>query len=56
VSLTFFFFVFGKVSKNKSDVCHVLCEELFILDGTHGQVDVDTEFDVVITDSVILQI
>jgi len=26
-------FVFGEVSKNKSDVCHVFCEELFMLDG-----------------------
>jgi len=35
--------------KNKSDVCHVLCEELFMSDGspTHSQVDVGTEFVVV---------
>ena len=33
--------------KNKSDVCHVLCEEHFMLDGTHSQVDVETEFGVV---------
>ena len=33
--------------KNKSDVCHVLCEELFMLDITHSQVDVETEFGVV---------
>jgi len=25
-------FVFGEVFKYKSDVCHVLCEELFMLD------------------------
>jgi len=29
--------------KKKSDVCHVLCEELFMLDGRpHSQVDVET--------------
>ena len=34
--------------KNKSDDCHVLCEELFMLDGRpHSQVDVETEFGVV---------
>ena len=33
--------------KNKSDVCHVLCVELFMLDVTHSQVDVKTEFGVV---------
>jgi len=33
--------------KNKNDVCHVLCEELFILDVTHSQVDFETEFGVV---------
>jgi len=26
-------FVFGEVSKIKVIVCHVLCEELFMLDG-----------------------
>jgi len=26
-------FVFGDYFKNKSDVCHVLLEELFMLDG-----------------------
>jgi len=30
--------------KYKSGVCHVLYEELFMLDGTHSQVDVETEF------------
>ena len=37
--------------KNKSDVCHVLCEEVFMLGGRshslHNQVDVETEFGVV---------
>jgi len=31
-------------SKNKSDVWHVLCEVLFMLDATHSQVDVEVEF------------
>jgi len=35
-------FVFGEFSK-KSNPCHVLCEELFMLDVTHGQVNVETE-------------
>jgi len=39
-------FVFGKGSKNKSDVCHVLREVLFMLDVTHSQVDVEIEFQV----------
>jgi len=30
--------------KNKSEVCHVFCEELFMLGATHSQVDVETEF------------
>jgi len=30
--------------KNSSDVCHVLCEELFKLDVTHSQADVKTDF------------
>jgi len=35
MSPTFFSlgFVFGEVSKNQIDVCHVLCEELLMLDG-----------------------
>ena len=34
--------------QNKSDVCHVLCEELFMLDVTHNRrVDVETGFGVV---------
>ena len=49
MSHTFFSlgFVFGGF-KNKSDVCHVLCEELFMSDGRpHSQADVGTEFVVV---------
>jgi len=33
--------------KTKYDVCHVLCEEFFMLDVTHSNVDVETEFCVV---------
>jgi len=33
--------------KKEGDVCHVLCEELFMLDVRHSQVDAETEFDVV---------
>jgi len=33
--------------KNNSDVCHVLCEEFFMLDVTHSQVDAETGFGVV---------
>jgi len=33
--------------KKKSDVCYVLCEELFMLDVTHSQVEFETEFGVV---------
>jgi len=37
--------------KNKGDICHVLCEELFMLDGRlhigHSHVHVETEFGVV---------
>ena len=45
----FFLFLFciWKDFKNKSDVCHVLCEELFMLDVKHGQVDLETGFGVV---------
>jgi len=32
--------------KNKSNICHVLHEKLFMLDFTHNQVDVETEFGV----------
>jgi len=31
---------------SKCDVCHVLCEEFFMLDVTHSHVDVETEFGV----------
>jgi len=43
-----------KSSKIKSDVCHVLCEVLFMLNVTHSQVDVETEFGVVSLDAVSL--
>ena len=33
--------------KTKCDVCHVLCDEFFMLDVTHCLVDVETEFGVV---------
>jgi len=33
--------------KTKYDVCHLLCEEFFMLDITHSNVDVETEFGVV---------
>jgi len=32
--------------KTKCDVCHVLCEEFFMLDVTQSHVDVKTEFGV----------
>jgi len=31
----------------ESDVCHILCEELFMSDVRHSQIDAETEFDVV---------
>jgi len=40
-------FGFGEISKI-SDICHVLCEELFMLDVAHNQVVVETEFGVVL--------
>ena len=51
--LFLFRFIFGEVLKI-SDVCHVLCEVLFMLDVEHSQVDVETEFGVVSLDSVSL--
>jgi len=33
--------------KIKCDVYHVLCEKFFMLDVTHSNADVETEFDVV---------
>jgi len=33
--------------KTKCDLCHVLCEELFMLDVTHSYIDVEIEFGVV---------
>jgi len=44
-------YIFREVPKI-SDVCHVLCEVVFMLDVTHSQVDVETEFGVVSLDSV----
>jgi len=55
-------FAFGEVPKmkvtlkNESDVGHVLCETLFMLNVTHSQSDVETEFGVVLLDSVSLSI
>jgi len=46
-------FIFGEVPKI-SDVCHVLCEVIFMLDVTHSQVDIDTVFGLVSLDSVSL--
>jgi len=42
--------------KTKCDVCHVLCEEFFILDVTHSYVDVEREFGVVSLILIYLQI
>jgi len=54
--LFLFRFCIWRSSKNKSEVCHVLCEVLIILDVTHTQVDVETEFGVVLLDSVSLSV
>ena len=54
--LFLFTFYIQRSSKYKSDVCHILCEVLFMLDVTHSQVDVETEFGVVSLDSVSLSI
>jgi len=40
-------FVFGEISKPNMTFCHVLCEEFSMLDVTHSNVDVETEFGVV---------
>ena len=41
-------FCIWRAFKNKSDVCYVLCEELFMLDGTHNsRIDVELEVGVV---------
>jgi len=42
-----FTFCIWKYFKKESDICHVLCEELFMLDARHSQFDAETEFDVV---------
>jgi len=49
MSTTFFLFrsCILRSFKNKSEVCHVLCEELFMLGGTHSHVNVETKFGVV---------
>ena len=54
--LFLFRFCIWRSSKNKSDVCHVLCEVLIMLDVTHSQVHVETEFGVVLLDSVSLSV
>jgi len=54
--LFLFRFCIWRSSKNKSDVCHVLRDVLFILDVTYSQVDIETEFGVVSLDSVSLSI
>ena len=54
--LFLFRFCIWRNSKNKSGVCHVLRDVLFMLDVTHSQVDVETEFGVVSLDSVSLSI
>jgi len=54
--LFIFRFSIWRSSKNKSDICHVLCEVLIMLDVTHSQVDVETEFGVVLLDSVSLSV
>ena len=33
--------------ETKRDVCHVLCEDFFMLDVAHSHVDVETEFGLV---------
>jgi len=33
--------------QTKCDICHVLCKEFIMLDVTHSNVDVETEFGVV---------
>jgi len=40
--LFLFRFCIWRSSKNKSDVCHVLRDVLFMLDVTHSQVDIET--------------
>jgi len=54
--LFLFRFCIWRSSKNKSDVGHVLREAFFMLNVTHSQVDVETEFGVVSLDSASLSI
>jgi len=44
-----FLFRFGiwRDFKNKSDICHVFCEESFMIDIAHSQIDVERELYVV---------
>jgi len=51
-----FLFWFCVWRSSKNDVCHILGEVLFMLDITHSQVDVETEFGVVLLNSVSLSI
>ena len=39
--------------KTKRDVCHVLCEDFFMLDVAHSHVDVETEFGITGSDIFI---
>jgi len=52
--LFLFRFYIWRSSKNKSDVCHILCEVLFMIDVTHSQVDVEAEVGVASLDSASL--
>jgi len=51
-----FWFRIWRGFKNKRDLCHVLCEKLFMLDVTHSQFHVETEFVVVPLILIFLQI
>jgi len=46
-------FCIWRAFKNKSDVCHVLCEELFMLEDTHNS-RVDVEADVGVVSMVLM--
>jgi len=52
-----FWFRIWRGFKNKSDLCHVLCEKLFMLDVTHSsRFDVESEFVVAPLILIFLQI
>jgi len=51
--LFLFRFCFWRGSQNKSDVCHVLREVLFMLEVTQSQVDVETGFQVSLDTCVV---